>query len=144
MEKAFDGDISTAWVEGAEGPGTGQRIAFKIDRGAAEISIFPGYGDERYFYKNFRVKTARLEFYFLEGVGPENYVVSADHSVTFELRDSMSLQKFSLTGSPSEKLSDIFDFTRPALHDVIGVLTIESVYPTGQWEDTCIAEIQIE
>jgi ankyrin repeat protein len=27
---AFDGDLSTSWVEGVEGPGTGEKIAFEI------------------------------------------------------------------------------------------------------------------
>ena len=67
-DKAFNGDPSTAWVEGVEGPGLGEQVAFEIAPRSTRIEIYPGYGVEEYHRLDNRVKSAvptLYEFKFL-------------------------------------------------------------------------------
>ena len=60
---AFDNSLANSWVEGIDGPGIGQKIAFRIGYDAYQIEIVPGYGEESFFTSNNRVKKAELRFY---------------------------------------------------------------------------------
>ncbi|MCX8009337.1 MAG: hypothetical protein N3A54_06625, partial [Patescibacteria group bacterium] len=72
-QKAFDGNINTAWVEGVEGDGIGEYILFYVpiknsryDSKPAKInlSIINGYAKNEHLYKiNNRVKEFCLEIY---------------------------------------------------------------------------------
>ena len=67
-EKALDGSMMTAWVEGAEGPGIGEWIRFDFDKEVKlrRIFIAPGYFKSlQIWQKNNRVAAA--VFYFSDG-----------------------------------------------------------------------------
>jgi hypothetical protein len=62
---AADGHPSTAWAEGAEGPGIDQwlRFEFGAPRTVREVQVLPGYAKTTdLFYKYNRPKTLHLEF----------------------------------------------------------------------------------
>lgn len=81
-EKAFDGDPSTAWVEGKKGDGLGEYIycyidssdfwylKFQTDESQVmnfNVSIVNGYAkNENLFYKNNRAKKIRITIYDME------------------------------------------------------------------------------
>ncbi len=146
---AFDGRNETSWVESAPGAGLGQRIAFVMPKNARSIAILPGYGDRRYFHRNYRVRTATLDFYYITGGIASDDVWPSGAYVPLQFRDEMTLQEFALdeyatmVESFAAELQASPPVTGDTEFDVIGVLTIESVYSTGEWEDTPIAEIQV-
>lgn len=134
-EKAFDGRMGTAWVEGREGSGIGQKIAFPVPKEAVAIGIVPGFADDRWFSSNYRLKRAELLIYELT-VTPAlgGYLLALDPEplATVELRlgDRMELQRFPLPRIQVEGY-------------LVATLEILDVYPTGKWEDTCISEIRL-
>jgi hypothetical protein len=135
-EKAFDGEKTTSWVEGAKGPGIGERIAFRIPEGSTGISLLPGYGEETYFPLNNRLKEAELSTFFLqEGITERatKYSVKKLDAVILQFKDRMEFQSFDFT-IPAEKIPSAPGF-------LFGVLEIKQVYQGSRWDDTCIAEI---
>jgi hypothetical protein len=111
----LDGDTTTAWAEGAEGPGIGARL--RIELGAlplTEIHVLPGYGKSAALWEaNNRVRTARLH--------------ASDGSVTeVAFQDVRAPQRVALPGTaPLEWLE----------------LEIVEVYGGTRDDDTCISEI---
>lgn len=128
--KAFDGELSTSWVEGVEGSGIGQKIAFEVSK-AKGLSIMPGFGKDAYFKKNNRIRKARLSILEMQGQASQTEVyifISAKlYENIVEFKDEMTMQKV--------------DFPKPL--SGIAVLEILEVYPGEKWDDTCIAEIKI-
>lgn len=115
-ERAADGDLSTAWVEGADGQGIGETIVFLFDGDYSVngISINAGYQKSSdLYYKNSR---------------PEKITVTASDGMSEEiiLQDVMDVQKIQLS--------------TPLETDSITV-TINSVYPGSKYEDTAISEM---
>jgi hypothetical protein len=137
-EKAFDGDLSTSWVEGVEGDGIGQRIAFLVPAGARVLWIVPGYGDAKIFKLNNRVRSARLSYYELtnKAAGQNNDYseIKERGSVELSFQDVLKAQEFPITPPAIPQ-----GFQKVS---ILGVLEILSVYPGTRWKDTCIAEIQ--
>jgi hypothetical protein len=134
-EKAFDNELSTSWVEGVEGPGIGEKIAFAIEQTADQISIFPGYGEDQYYLPNNRLKKAVLTIYAYQYIIPQTgdaYTVEKLISWELEFNDSQSFQNFPIS-IPETDFESIY----------FGVLEIREVYPGTRWDDTCIAEIRI-
>ncbi len=118
----IDESLDTAWVEGTEGPGVGEWIELSfpdaIDLHAIEIAN--GYNrDADIFDKNNRVKKATLHF-------------SDGERVSIDLADERGLQHISL-------------------HETLGStvetemirLVIDAVYPGTEYDDTCLAEIEV-
>ncbi len=136
--RAFDGDLSTSWVEGAAGDGIGEKIAFRMPPSARTIAVFPGYGDAKYYSANNRVKTAVLSLYLVGVAKYENaagYSCRKLSSTNLAFSDSAAFQKTSLGSLPGG--ADDFHF-------LVGVLEIQSVYPGTKYQDTCVAEIRLE
>ena len=129
-DKAFDGELSTSWVEGIKGSGAGQKIAFEINK-ARGLSILPGFGKDIYFKKNNRIKKVKLSISALKGDATMTRVYLHLSEILFtdiiEFKDEMSMQEFLLP----DTLSGVV------------VLEILDVYPGEKWDDTCIAEIKI-
>ncbi len=129
-DKAFDGELSTCWVEGIEGSGVGQKIAFEVDK-ARGLSILPGFGKDIYFKKNNRIKKVNLSISELRGDATMTRVdlhfSEKLYDDMLEFKDEMSMQEFLF----SEPLSGI------------AVLEIMEVYQGEKWDDTCISEIKI-
>lgn len=113
----LDGDLATAWNEGAEGPGVGQwvRLGFSQPVVLARIEIANGYQkDEERFVGNARVKSLRLEY-------------SSGDTQVVDLLDTESFQSVTALSQPTEWLK----------------LTIVSVYPDFIWEDAALSEVRI-
>jgi hypothetical protein len=122
-EKAVDGDVSTAWVEGADGPGVGETLTidFGTELNVYNIGIFPGFGkDPRVYYGNNRVKKVRLEF--SDGT---KVIESFDDEVGMRLIDCYDNSTDS--GIEAEWLK----------------VTILDVHEGLEWDDTAISEVAI-
>lgn len=141
---AFDNNLSTSWVEGASGPGTGQKIAFEINPDVSALEIVPGYGEERYFSLNNRVKKALLTFYRINqsvSMDPSDNWIKfelIDYPMELQFDDRLAYQSFSVNIPQSETLNE-----SGYQVIIIAVLEILEVYSGTKWDDTCIAEIKL-
>lgn len=111
----FDGNLSTAWVEGVSGNGSGERIVLAFDRPRqlAGFEIVNGYAKNRdIFGKNARVRTARV-------------TLSSGDSQIITLPDTMRASSFS--------------FAQPVEATWLE-LRIESVFPGSRYTDTAVSE----
>jgi hypothetical protein len=119
---AIDGQLETAWVEGVEGPGTGEwiRLAFPKAVEVHALHVDVGFDkDEDLFAKNNRVREATLRF-------------SDGQEVTVTFDDVRGMQPISivdLTGRPVKTQSVEF--------------IIEAVVDGSAYEDTCVSEIEV-
>lgn len=116
-ERIFDGNLSTAWVEGVAGQGIDQWITMDFigERKVEGLIIHNGYHkSEKLYYENSRPKEIVLQF-------------SNGEEETFTLMDE---------GREVQKLK----FSKTQVTDFI-TLTIKSVYPGSKYEDTVISEI---
>lgn len=164
----YDGDPGTAWVEGAEGYGTGEY--FIADLGymlPGKIEIRNGYQkSENIFNKNSRVKNARITLYagyHLPGevteIGEIYRARQTGSSSDVTLTDAMGLQEIPLPLDMEtafkerialtrdfktefrERLEDLKEFETPmSLHWFLK-LEIVDVYPGTDFDDTCISDI---
>lgn len=148
--RAIDGNLSTAWVEGAKGPGVGETLRVELDGEGdvpAGLWVVPGYArDEARWTKNQRVAT--LEVRFLkpaEGTDPsrawaEKKLVLADTEplrVTLQKVDG----KVPMEGQAIPLLPH-FDQNMEVTELVALELAIIETDGTGaQYEDTCISEV---
>jgi len=120
-DKAIDGDISTAWVEGMEGPGISESLTINLCRELelSGIALIPGYAQsQEVFWGNNRLKKARLEF-------------SDGSSFEQSFTDQICMQDISLPDS----------FV--GLKTRYVKITILEVYPGSRWDDTCISEVAL-
>jgi len=68
-----DGNLSTAWIEGAEGYGLNIGIDLKFNRMPSSLSIIPGFATSKeLWFKNFRVSCLKMEFYNMTDEYPIN------------------------------------------------------------------------
>lgn len=135
-EMAFDGDLATAWVEGRDGPGIGEKIAFEVAPNSGQIEIYPGYGVREYHSSNNRLKQAVFTLYIFNYLVPQNgmaYTVKEIQSWEFNFRDSQYFQVFYTSVPESKCLRSLY----------FGVLEIRDIYPGSRWDDTCVAEIEV-
>ncbi len=117
--KSNDGDVTTSWVEGAEGDGIGEWVKVHLDEGKEYyfFDILGGYGEsESLWEQNNRVKKLGITF-------------SNGYSEEFDLEDVFEKQKFSFAD------------------EVNGVsyadLEILEVYEGTGYDDTAIAEVRL-
>jgi len=112
-----DGDLTTAWNEGAEGPGLGEWVLFEFSRqlDLSRIEVANGYqkDDDRY-YGNPRVKSLGVEY-------------SNGTTQLIRLLDTQDYQSIMPTRQAVEWVK----------------FTIISVYPGEAWEDTALSEVRI-
>ncbi len=116
--RVIDGDLSTAWVEGASGQGIGESIHFTFDDDylVTGLIIHAGYQkSDSHYRKNSRPKEILVEFY---NGGKERFI----------LQDTNSEQNL--------KFHDSRVVDGMAIY-------IESVYEGDTYEDTCISEVSI-
>ena len=160
-DKAFDGNIETAWVEGVDGNGNNEYImtnVFKrykkwyvnfdyqevIEKKGINIflSVNNGYcKNENLFLKNNRVKRAKIVFYDTPiAVGQDSTNIDDNPMIIYEeeieLRDIMDEQKFSfIIHARDDNL-----FSSPF---IMIQLIILDVYPGTQYDNTAISEIKV-
>jgi hypothetical protein len=119
---AVDGTFDTAWVEGVTGSGVGEWITLTFP-GTIEvhsISLDVGYDrDDDIFFANNRVKKVTLTF-------------SGAEQVELDFADIRGTQTIPLVRAPS-----------PNIETTFVTLTIEDIYPGTEYNDTCLAEIEI-
>lgn len=146
-----DRDYATAWVEGRNGFGSGERIHFEL----SEKNAHPGFLDismthlylvngfrksEKTYYENNRVKTLRL---YVNGktVGditlPDRpYSPVTDRNLAYE-GDLLNVMLGDL-------YTDEYNKKRNAFHGVESFdIEILDVYPGTKYDDTCISEIVV-
>lgn len=111
-----DGDLATAWNEGAEGVGLGEWVKFEFSRQLvlARIEVANGFQkDEDRFAGNPRVETLKVEY----------------SSGTVQLVDLLDMEDYQTilpTRQPVEWVK----------------MTIVSVHPDYDWEDTALSEVR--
>lgn len=137
-QSAFDNKIETSWVEGADGPGIGEKILFIIPEGTKGFQILPGYGTKSVFTINNRVKKISIRIYYAKYDWQASWEESITYleyikSIHYTFRDKMELQEISIDENLSIK-------SKHHTH-IFGLLEILSVYK-GRDDDTCIAEIR--
>lgn len=115
--RIMDGDKNTAWVEGVDGQGYGQAVRFDFNNVylVSGIRIRSGYHkNDDIYYKNSRPKEICIGY-------------SDGTSEIFKLDDAGLNEQ-------------ILTFSHPVETNMVN-LSIESVYPGGKYEDTCISEV---
>ncbi|BDA77752.1 hypothetical protein LPTSP3_g06820 [Leptospira kobayashii] len=114
---AMDGKLETSWVEGVKGDGIGETLTinYKSPVLFQVLAIYNGFGDPRLWHASNRIKKIKL-------TADENY------EETFNLKDSLSLQKLELKKEISAKEIK---------------LTILDIYKGTGSEDTAIAEVNL-
>lgn len=117
-ERIFDGDISTAWVEGVNGQGIGEAITLYFDSEYIlnKVVINAGYQKNSEIYgKNSRPKELKISF-------------SDGSSQVYTLQDINAKQEII--------------FEKAVITKYIS-FTIQSVYQGNKYEDTVISEIHL-
>lgn len=154
----FDGNYTTAWVEGVKGDGSGESVYVVIPNNCKTINIFAGYGKNSALYiSNNRVKRLKLSCYV--GISPMGWVSEIGISYKtkmfprefyIDLKDIANLQTFPFPFSYDEmnefreKVISSYhqEFTDSIYHiHTILQLKIEDVYKGSKYEDACISEL---
>lgn len=171
-DKIVDGDLKTAWVEGAPGPGAGAQLVFEIPTpgysattlkdGARTFIIHNGLAaSKKLFLANNRIKDCRLDVFagVDDGVYVDycsKYTLKIFSSRELTLKDTMDPQRIPLRidHAAAKKL---WRSTRDGIRAkggavaggeyglyLFGVLTVKSVYKGDKYDDTCVSEIGFE
>ena len=113
----LDGDLASAWNEGADGLGVGAWVRFVFGESVplSRVEVANGYQrDDERFAGNVRVKSLELEY----SDGTKQLV---------QLLDAKGLQTI-----------------EPAVEETAQItFTIISVYPRYEWEDAALSEIRV-
>ncbi|PHP67198.1 hypothetical protein CSC94_09095 [Zhengella mangrovi] len=118
-DNLIDGAGDTAWCEGVNGPGLGQRIVISIRGGAPfdRIMLWNGYQKSRTaFTRNGRPSALRVE-------------TDLGENITFQLPDKLG--------------EVVLGLNRMAVRSEV-VLTIEDIYRGSHYADTCISDVFID
>lgn len=157
-DKAFDGNIETAWVEDGSGSGINEYIMEYVchrdldnfnyqlskRKNGINISIVINNGyckNENLFLKNNRVKRAKIILYDTPiSVGQNSTKIKDKPIIIYEnkieLKDTMDEQKFSfIINTRDDNL-----FSSPF---IMIQLIILDVYPGTQYDNTAISEIKV-
>jgi len=113
----LDDDLTTAWIEGEEGPGSGEWARFDFFQPVVldRLEIANGYQkDDDRFFSHARVKSLKVEY-------------SNGATQLVELLDSKDLQSVTTARRATEWIK----------------LTIVSVYPDYEWEDAALSEVRV-
>ncbi len=138
---AFDEDLKTAWVEGVNGPGIGEKVGFSDDPdGYKNIKIFPGYGIKQFWKLNNRVKKLRMIVYEAERIDEEAQQCKVPFRLKkklgeqiLEFTDEFKFQEIPLDHTLFQKSNSKKKFT---------IFEIMEVYKGTVYDDTPIVEIQ--
>ncbi|MCB9779597.1 MAG: hypothetical protein H6742_13620 [Alphaproteobacteria bacterium] len=148
--RALDGDLQTAWCEGAEGPGVGQTLRIVLRRPLLleAVGLWGGYfKDAELLAANARVKTAKLT----TSAGTEQLLHFADPTAPLARDPSL--------GSDAPPITDwyahMIQGEVPRLHvdppagqdgpfEVTWLqLEVVDVYPGSRYADLCISELDL-
>jgi hypothetical protein len=112
----IDGDPTTAWSEGRDGPGIGATVTWTLRRRAdlRRVSVINGYAKADLWARNLRIRGAK--------------VTTVQGSVTATLRDTDAYQRLQIRAGPT-------DFVR---------LEIRSVYGSPVHQDCLLSEAEFQ
>jgi len=137
-DNLFDNDFSTAWVEGVNGQGVGQKIEIELaDYRLGAISIVNGYTkSESLYYANSRIKRIRIDKEFLSYA----YPTEPDFErIEVELKD---LKYIPIDNNNFSAMTQtLADYGEGYVKVKKLTITILEVYPGTKYDDTCISEI---
>jgi len=125
-----DADLSTAWVEGTPGDGTGEWIEFSIEEGfnLGSISIVNGYRSARETYEaNGRAARIRCILNFADG-DTDEFTVDLDDQSWDEI-----------SNDPCGGYQLIWETGEPMEVETVR-LQILDAYPGSTYDDLCISE----
>jgi len=132
---AIDGNLKTAWVEGAPGPGVGEVLLVPITSQKLEIAIGCSAAPE-YFAMNNRPKDVEVSLlYATEKLGVQTgfvYVAQPVTTIAVALEDTPGWQPLPLPPYEGGD-ADAQQFV---------AITLGGVYPGSTYQDTCISEIR--
>jgi hypothetical protein len=117
-----DDDATTAWVEGAKGPGVGEWVRLRVTamQGATKVRLRlrNGYQKSEHLYKaNARARTVTV------------VLLPSQVKLEHELADAQGWQELVVT-QPSGPLEAV-------------EIRIQSVYPGNRYEDLCLSDAQL-
>jgi hypothetical protein len=138
-DSMLDGDLRTAWVEGAPGLGIGETITFEPKNAyITEMAVLNGYvADESRYYENARIKKLRVEIdYKPSGEAHEKHV---QKDIILPDRSYKSLKP----RYPFSSVDWILEQPQGDAFIEKVKLTILEVYPGRKFEDTAITELYI-
>lgn len=119
--QAVDDSLATAWAEGADGPGVGEYLQFDFPAPIAieYLVISPGYdSSDADFRANNRVAAAVLE-------------LDDGRRIPVQIEDRRGLQRIEAPAGVEGTATRSLRFT------------VDAAYPGDQFDDTCIAELQV-
>lgn len=129
VQNAIDGDITTAWLEGVDGVGEGERISLLLDgkHDISKIVIYEGFMKSKYRYSiNGRPTKISLEF-------DNGKTVTADIKITDP-------------GTSDEPFADpsgtVISFDEPISSESVNITVLSAIAGT-KYQDTAISEIEI-
>lgn len=160
-DKAFDNNLTTAWVEGKKDEGIGEKIIFVIPEGTTLLEIANGLQtNEKLFKDNNRIKDFSITLYFgfhysFSQMGPVFYFFPYNSWMKkYSFKDSMGYQSFPINidwkdfnFKGNEKLKTLSDdlFTMGKRQaEAILMIEIKSVYKGDKYNDTAISEIRVK
>lgn len=137
-ENLLDGKLSTAWIEGAKGPGIGEwiEIEFKEVIALKAISLVNGYcKDEGTLYENGQVMQVHVDLYDagdrkLDWTPPNARLERTKYEAVKSPYDFVSSQIIVDAGDGAERVKKVR-------------LKIRGAEPGSEYEDTAISEIFI-
>lgn len=141
--KVNDGDSSTVWSEGVEGPGIGEVIVVGPVDTSKPMLIWSGHGKSKgLFYANNRPE--EVEIYTIEAGDVLYGGATVEASVTY--RDLSIYRKHTVTLQDYNGYQELPIRKPPASREGIYLIAvkIKSVYPGTKYDDTCISEITQE
>ncbi len=132
VEKCFDNNIKTCWIEGDKGNGIGEKIAFYSEKEIRYISVFPGHGNRRLFKMHNRLHRAKITIY------ENKYQLYCN----FKFGNELNSFEVSFDDLPVKKKIPV-RIKKNSPNGYIIVIEIKSVYRGTKWKnDTCIAEVE--
>lgn len=154
----FDRSIDTAWVEGVEGQGTGERVWFSVEPHIDALQIINGYAQTATLHAfNSRVRELKLSLWatashemMINEIGPVAEGILVQDLGILTLLDTRTMQTLplSIDWGLAERALRSFVETLPLpphgfdlYPGYLIVCEIVSVYPGSRYQDTCIAEI---
>ena len=101
-EALFDGDISSPWVEGADGSGVGENVLILTQRPVEAIRIVNGFASSpNLFSANNRVKTLKASL--VAGLTAPGMVSENDY-VLYKVKETEFPDRFLLADAPGEQV----------------------------------------
>jgi hypothetical protein len=135
--KAFDGDAKTAWCEGAEGLGAGQKLRVRFTK---PLLVDGGFVSGGYFKSEATLAAnARLEAMRVRFAGVSRTVTFPDPAVARPLPESWTMGWFAAAVRAPATIGT--DWPADATTEI--EFELVSGYPGGKYQDLCISEIQL-